>query len=444
MQRIISVLILLLALTLSAIAQQNSVVVISIDGLKPNYIIEADKYNLKIPNLRRFVKEGVYATGVTGVLPTVTYPSHTTLVTGVSPAKHGILTNSPFDPYSKNMNGWYWYAEDIKVPTLWDIAAKAGLKTASVDWPVTVGANINFNIAQYWRASTADDRKLLRALSTPGLLTEVERAVGNYPEGYNYTIPAERQRAAVSTYILEKKKPQLHLAYLSALDEEQHASGPYSAKTFETLEELDALIGKIQTAAEKANNGRVFICVVSDHGFAQTDKEVNLNAALQAAGLIELDDKQHVKSWRAFAWYAGGAAGIVLNDSQDEATRQKVHEVLEQLTMAKDSGIDHILEPQQAMKMGGFPNAAYVVTLKPGYRLGSKLEGATVVQAKTGGTHGYAPDVKEMLSSFFLSGPGIPAGLNLNLIDMRDIAPTLAGLLNLRLPDAEGRDLLKK
>jgi len=444
LKRLLFALTLLLALSLSVLAQQRpTVVVISIDGLKPDYIIEADKHNLKIPHLRRFVKEGMYATGMVGVLPTVTYPSHTTLVTGVSPAKHGILTNLPFDPYSKNMNGWYWYAEDIKAPTLWDVATKAGLTTANVDWPVTVGANITFNIAQYWRASTADDRKLLRALSTPGLLTEVERAVGNYPEGYNYTIPAERQRAAISVYLLEKKKPQLHFAYLSALDEEQHAHGPYSAKAFETLEELDSLIGQIRTAAEKANGGRVYICVVSDHGFAWTDKEVNLNAALQAAGLIELDDKRRVKSWRAFAWYGGGAAGIVLNDPQDEATRQKVQEVLRQV-MAKESGIDRILDPQQAQKMGGFPNAAFVVTLKPGYRLGSKLEGEIVVQGKPGGTHGFAPDLPEMFASFLLTGPGVPAGVNLKMIDMRDVAPTLAGLLNLKLADAEGRDLLKK
>jgi predicted AlkP superfamily pyrophosphatase or phosphodiesterase len=435
----------LLALSLAAFAQQQtSVVMISIDGLKPDYVLEADKYHLKIPNLRRFLKEGMYATGVKGVLPTVTYPSHTTLVTGVSPAKHGILTNLTFDPYSKNMGGWYWYAEDIKAMTLWDAAAKAGLTTASVDWPVTVGANITFLIPQYWRASTPDDRKILRAISTPGLLTEVERVVGNYPEGYFYTIPAERQRAAVSAYILEKKKPQLHLAYLTALDEEQHASGPYSAKTFETLEELDTMIGQIRMAAEKASGGRAFVCVVSDHGFARTDKEVNLNAALQQAGLIELDDKRKVKGWQAYAWYGGGCAGIILSNPQDEATRLKVQAVLQQLLTIKDSGVDRVLDTQQAAKMGGFANAAFVVTVKPGYRLGSKLEGEITVPGKPGGTHGYAPDVAEMYSSFFLIGPGIPASMNLQMIDMRDIAPTLAGLLNLKLPDAEGRDLLKK
>src|SRR6185436_11050080 len=132
-------------------AQKNTgvpVVLLSIDGLKPDYIIEADKHGLKIPNLRRLLAEGAHASGVTGVLPTVTYPSHTTMLTGVAPAKHGIYYNTTFDPFEKNMGGWYWYAEDIKAPTLWDATAKAGYVTASVDWPANVSAKVTYNIAQ--------------------------------------------------------------------------------------------------------------------------------------------------------------------------------------------------------------------------------------------------------------------------------------------------------
>ena len=89
---------------------RTPVIMLSIDGLKPDYVTDADKHGLKIPNLRRLMKEGAYASGVTGVTPTVTYPSHTTLVTGVAPARHGILTNTPLDPFSKNQSGWNWYA----------------------------------------------------------------------------------------------------------------------------------------------------------------------------------------------------------------------------------------------------------------------------------------------------------------------------------------------
>jgi hypothetical protein len=114
-------------------------VMISIDGLRPDYVTAADDHGAKVPNLRRFMKEGAYAEGVAGVVPTVTYPSHTTLVTGVWPATHGILANTTFDPLQKNYQGWYWYAEDIRVETLWDAAAQAGRTTASIQWPVTVG-----------------------------------------------------------------------------------------------------------------------------------------------------------------------------------------------------------------------------------------------------------------------------------------------------------------
>src|SRR5262249_30095435 len=149
-------------------------VMISIDGLRPDYVTAADTHGLKIPNLRRFLKEGAFADGVTGVIPTVTYPSHTTLITGVWPTKHGILGNTTFDRLGKNPSGWYWYTEDIKVPPLWDAARQAGMTTASIQWPASVGARVTWNIPEVWRANTDEDAKLVRALATAGLLPELE------------------------------------------------------------------------------------------------------------------------------------------------------------------------------------------------------------------------------------------------------------------------------
>src|SRR5579871_2773433 len=111
------------ACTLNA---QSHVLMISVDGMKPEYVTKADEHGLKVPNMRKIMQQGAYAEGVMGVVPTVTYPSHTTLVTGVWPEKHGILNNPTFDPERRNLGGWYWYAEDIKVPTLWDAAKAAG------------------------------------------------------------------------------------------------------------------------------------------------------------------------------------------------------------------------------------------------------------------------------------------------------------------------------
>jgi predicted AlkP superfamily pyrophosphatase or phosphodiesterase len=420
------------------------VIMISIDGLKPDYVIEADKHGLKIPSLRRLMKEGAFASGVIGVAPTVTYPSHTTLVTGVTPSRHGIPTNMPLDPFDKNARGWYWYAEDIRAQTLWDAASQAGLVTANIDWPVTVGAGIRYNIAQFWRASTPDDRKLLGALSTRGLLSEAEKDCGPYPAGYNYDLKSDARRARFVAWMIEKKRPHFLTGYFSALDEEQHDTGPYTPVTFETLEGLDALIGEIRAAAERAYRHRFILCVVSDHGHILAEKELHLNAMLSEAGLIETDELKRVKSWRAYAWNSGGSAGIMLKDANDESARQQVRELLNRLAADPESGIERIIEDREAGALGGFPGAAFVVGLKPGFRTGLGLTGAIVRAGKAGGAHGYLPGHRDMEASFFISGPGIAAGLELGQIDMRDIAPTLARLINVALPAAEGRNLLQK
>src|SRR5215467_13629735 len=162
-------------------AAQRAVALISIDGMHPDYVLNADQHGLRIPNLRRYLRDGVHASGVRGVLPTVTYPTHTTMLTGVPPAQHGIYSNVTWDPLRKNQEGWYWYAEDIRKPTLWEAASRAGYVVGSISWPVSVAApGVQYDIPEYWRAQTPEDIKLLRAVSTPGLLAEFEKTVGEY------------------------------------------------------------------------------------------------------------------------------------------------------------------------------------------------------------------------------------------------------------------------
>lgn len=431
---------LFMTVTLSAQPRNVPVVLISIDGLKPDYLLEADKHKLKIPNLRKMVAEGAHATAVTGILPTVTYPSHTTMLTGVSPSKHGILYNSPFDPFAKNQSGWMWYAEDIKALTLWEAVGKAGGVASSVDWPVSVSAPVKYNIAQIWRATTDDDHKLLRALSTPGLLDEGEKAVGRYPSGYVYTVESDTRRAEFSAWLIASKKPRFHTAYFSVLDEVQHATGPYTKEAYETIEALDGMVGKVWQAALKADP-RTIVCVVSDHGFARYDKAISLNAALREAGLLEVDAQGKLKSWRAITW---GSGAVMLNNPNDNEARAKTQAVLQKLAADPANGIAKVIDNAEARQMGGFPDAAFVVFVKPGFNIGSSFDGAILRSTRPAGTHGLWRDWPEMDSSFFLAGTGIPRGKTWARMDMRDIAPTLAGLLGVALPNAEGRNLFQR
>src|ERR1039458_8389557 len=115
----------LLTTALIQLGHAAPVLMISIDGLKPEYITQADAHGMKLPYLRTLLRDGTYAEGVVGIWPTVTYPSHTTLVTGVWPAEHGINNNQVFDPEQQLGGAWNWYASEIRVPTLWQVAHHA-------------------------------------------------------------------------------------------------------------------------------------------------------------------------------------------------------------------------------------------------------------------------------------------------------------------------------
>jgi predicted AlkP superfamily pyrophosphatase or phosphodiesterase len=417
-------------------------VMISVDGMRPDYITQADAHGAKVPNLRRFMKEGTYAEGVVGVVPTVTYPSHTTLVTGVWPAKHGIFANTTFDPLQKNNQGWYWYAEDIRVPTLWDAAAQAGRTTASIQWPVTVGARITWLIPEFWRASTPDDAKLLRAVSTRGVLEEASAELGEYRGGIDTSAAGDENRGRYTQWILEKKHPAFLTLHLSALDHIEHETGPFSTEDIDVLERIDAVIGQIRDTAEKLAPGRAFIAVVSDHGFVRTDAQLNLFPVFREAKLITVNEKEKITDWKAIPWATGGSAAIMLKDPNDAATLSQVRDLLAKLASDPANGIDRILEADELHKRGGYPPASFFVSLKPGWRTGSTLDGPVLSKTKVGGTHGALPDLPELRASFFLIGPGVPAGRSLGLIDMRDIAPTLAHVAGLSLPTADGKNLL--
>jgi len=434
------VLVAVAALAGGAAAQAPAplLLIVSVDGLRPDYVTGADAHGLKIPALRRFLKEGAYASGVRGVIPTTTYPSHTTLLTGVWPARHGILANTVFDPERASERAWYWYAEDIKTPTLWEAAARAGWKTASVQWPVSVGARVDWNIPEFWHYGGPGDAKLMRLVSTPGLLPEMEKELGEYPRGLSVEVDEGHVRFV--TWLLEKKRPSLLTLHLLALDHEQHDHGPGTPEVFAVLERLDTILGDLRAAGERLAPGRTWMAVVSDHGFARAEQQLNLFSAFQNAGLLKVE-RGRIREWTAVPWNSGGSTAIVLKDPGDDATRARVRDVLAKLAGDPAHGIDRVLEADALHARGGFPTAAFVVGLKPGWQLASGVTGGLVTKSR-GGQHGHLPDVPDLHASFFVIGPGVPAGRSLGLIDMRDIAPTLAHRTGLTLLSADGKNLL--
>ncbi|MEI9997299.1 MAG: ectonucleotide pyrophosphatase/phosphodiesterase [Rhizomicrobium sp.] len=441
MRRLLLSAALLLAPTAPAAAQP--VLMISIDGLRPGDVTDADKRGLKLPNLRAVMAGGAWASGVRNMLPTVTYPNHTTLITGAAPAVHGISNNVVFDPLQKNLEGWYWYAADIKVGTLWDAVHKAGGKTASLGWPVSVGTrSIDFDIPEYWRAWTPEDLKLIRALSTDGLLDALARDSGLPAAQLPGTEPEnDATRAAYTAALLARERPQFTTLHLAALDHYEHKFGPGSPEANAILEETDATVGSLVAAARKAEPDLV-VAIVSDHGFAPVQHDVNLIAAFIDAGLVTLDPATHkVAGWEASPWTAGGSAAVVLARPDDAALKAKVAALLARLAADPANGIAAVIDAPAIAALGGGTEPSFWVDFHPGWEAANRPGAALLLPGSNKGTHGYFPAHPEMRATFLIDGPGLAKTGALGEIDMRDIAPTLAKILGVALPQATGRPL---
>lgn len=388
-------------------AAPRPVLLVSIDGFSPDSLLGSGRDRPNLPVLRGLLREGSYAERVVNVNPTVTNPNHTTLVTGALPREHGIFNNRPFAATARLPESYAQY-ETIRVATLWSAAKAAGLRTASVYWPVTRGASpIDFNVNS---GDSANDEQITRD----------------------------------AVRIITEHQPHLLTVHYVSHDKAQHAHGPQSAEGRAALERIDCEIGKL-VAAYRALNPRGVIAIVSDHGFDRTSREVNLNIAFADAGLITFTDetRSEVKSWRAFAWYVGGSAMVVLQDPGDRALQGEVAAFLRKLARRPEAGIAAILSAEDLRNGGLSDQARFVIALKPGYRMGNAMKGA-FNQAYAGGSHGAyatASTRKDMHSALILVGEGIAANKNLGLIDIRRIAPTLAGFLNVRLAAARGERL---
>ncbi|MFD1106551.1 ectonucleotide pyrophosphatase/phosphodiesterase [Sphingobium olei] len=433
---------LLLAALAPVAAQAEPLLLISIDGLRPGDVIEAKQRGLALPNLTRFLNEGAHASGVIGVAPTLTYPSHTTLMTGVSPARHGIVANNSFDPTGINQGGWYWYAQDIRVPTLWEAASKAGLTTGNVHWPVSVAAKgVRWNLPQIWRTGHPDDAKLLDALATPGLKAELEAAAGQpYAMGIDESLSGDQNRGRFATALIAAHRPDFLTVYLTALDHEQHGSGPDTRQAKAVLEKIDAIVGDLMAAERKAHPDAA-IALVSDHGFEATQTGLNLFRAFIDEGLITLDKDGKVASWQAMPWIMGGSAAIMLARPDDTAVAAKAKALLDRLAADPANGIAGVLDKAGIARVGANPQAAFLVNLRPGF-VTDIFRGASdplVAPTLVKGMHGYLPGPAHLDATFMVMGPRIAKGRDLGRIDMRAVAPTLAKIMGAGLPDAEGK-----
>lgn len=420
------------------------VIVVTVDGMVPDTYLNPDAHGLKVPVLRSIVARGAHSTGALSVFPSVTYPAHTSLTTGVVPGRHGILSNATFDPLGQNQKGWRWYAEDVKVPTIWQVAHAMGYRTALLDWPVTVGAQATFLVPEVWRARTSEDLKLIRSLSTRGLLEGVGKTYPDFTTGFQPQAVTDAAGVDLASYVLDLAKPHLTYLHIWQVDSAQHEHGLWSPEAVAAIENGDVQLGRLLQAIDRAGlTSTTAVVIASDHGFINVTRCVNPAVLLRDAGLLtvtSVDEEEKVTAWDAAILSSSGSAYVYLSRPGDAALQAKVLAVLDEAKRGGHSGIGRILSNQQVVALGG--DGAAFLALEP--ELGTYLGGG-VEQYETPphykGIHGLDPTRQEMKASLLLVGATIPHG---TIFDARliDVAPTVATWLGLSLPNVDGKQLV--
>lgn len=423
-------------------APADCVVLVSIDGLRPEFYLDR---SWPAPFLQRTAEEGAYAELVHGVFPTLTYPSHTSMVTGSLPIRHGIYYNTPFEREGST-GRWYWAYDSVRVQTVWDAARAAGLTTASIHWPVTLGAPIDYNVPEAWPLDpTVSRRAFLREVTTPeGLFDELEREATGRLIDYDASGPTERARyrfldaaaTKMAAYLLATKHPHMLTLHLLSLDEVEH-EGMSSSAVRETLAAVDAQIGYLWETIEALGlSDRTTLIVAGDHGFIQIDTLIAPNAWLSEAGLLGPDRTRD--DWKAAFHVKGGAAFLHLRARDDESTLDRVLEMIEELPQATRARF-HLLSKDRLLDLGADTSAALALAARPGTAFSTAVEPHNV-NARRGATHGFLPDESpSIFTGLVARGAGIRPGGSAAQIELVDVAPLVAHLLGVTFGPTDGR-----
>ncbi|MDB6140694.1 MAG: type phosphodiesterase/nucleotide pyrophosphatase family protein [Verrucomicrobiaceae bacterium] len=423
----------------------RTVVLVSVDGLAHYYL---DDPKAEMPNIRRLASEGARAEKMKAVMPSVTWPNHTSLVTGVTPAKHGVVGNDFLDRDSHEIVTLIWdpvldKEQLIKVPTIYDVAKQAGLTTAAVTWPGSRSAK-----SLDWTVPCVNSSEHFIQYSTPSLLEEFKAAGIPYEheadgfkkgEGQN----RDRLHLRMLRYILATHRPQLALMHILEVDHVEHAHGPQSPEAYEAVKFADGLVGEIREELEHSFPGKATLVVVSDHGFMPYRQVIHPNVVLRKAGWLTAVSSK-ITGGQVRSVSQGGSTLIYVTDTAHrDALIPRVAAAFKEV-----EGVKLILTPADFPKYGfGDPTAQprmadLVLSAKEGYMfdgLAAEDEVTSAPAEITRGIHGHDPNEPKLHATFVAWGAGIKAGARTGTITNTCVAPTIAALLGLKMTDTDGQ-----
>lgn len=402
-----------------------------------------------LSNFSHCMMEGAFIKKVNTVYPSLTYPAHTTIITGNYPKKHGIINNTLIQP-GKDSPDWYWNRRHIKCKTLYDLAKENNLTVASLLWPVTAKAKIKYNMPEIFPNRKFENQVMVSLFNgSPYYQIELNSKFGKIRNGLKQP-ELDNFILASAIYTLKTYKPNLTLIHFTDVDSMRHQYGTDSKEAMKALLRHDARLGELLNALKECGMYKDSnIVLLGDHGFLDGNNMICLNSLFRENNLITIDNKDKIIDYKAYMKSCDGSAYIYLKDNNDKDTLKVLQKLLYPLKEKPCYGIEEILTGKEAGKLGADDNCAFMLEASKGFYfvedhhgdLIKKVDDKDVGVKKhhTRGTHGYSPK-KQSLETFFIAvGKNIKKGAIVDSINLVDEGPTLAKLLGLTMKNVDGK-----
>lgn len=403
------------------------------------------EYMKTLPNFRRFLEDAAFCPHVNSVYPSLTYPAHTSIVTGKRPENHGVINNTKFQPGRENPD-WLYKRRYIKGATLYGEARKKGMRTAALLWPVVGQSKIKYAVPEVMVTRKWQTQVMVNAANGPILYQlDLNRRFGHLRDGIRQ--PAlDNFIQACALYTIRRYNPELFLLHLADVDTNRHIYGVHHPKVTEALKRHDERLGEILEAlAETGDMDKTAVVILGDHYQKDVQKIAYPNYALLQEGLLQADGEK-LRSWQAIAKNCDGSCYIYLNKNarNNAKMQEKVQKTVERLAARPDYGIARIFTAREAGQLGADPDCFLMLEAKEGwYFLDDWKQDTKEVEEekahKMRATHGYLPMGEGYQTFFAAKGCGIRPKVVERPVYLWDEGATLAALMGLDLGKTDGK-----
>lgn len=406
------------------------------------------------PNFNKLISGGAFSKGLKGVYPTLTYPSHATVITGRIPRKHGIISNTKLQPTRQDPD-WFWYHKAIHGKTLFKEAKEMGLRVASILWPVSGGAPIDYNFPEIY------SNKFYLNQTAVSLLAGRKRYQWQMNERHGHLRKGLSQphldefAHATALDTLKTYDPDLLLVHYTDLDTQKHRYGMDSPQVKEAIKRLDQKLGDYFKAIKNLGiEDDVKFLVFGDHGSRDVHTAIRPNVILQKEGFLSVEDNGKLHRCD-FIFKSCDGSAYLYHDNMHKVSRETMRQELEVIEAALEKhnevfkGIKQVIRGSEAGYEGADSHALLMIEAEEGFYFlddytGEITEAVTEENLGTGhwlkATHGYHPETEDYKSVCFFWGKGIEK-IDLGECHLTDLGPTVAKSLAMNLGDTDGEAL---